>query len=192
MTLDDEVAWLEEAWEPRDAPRVLNRRTLVADRDALGGPEMTKAFLDYISADADDKIVDHLIQPCAKERCGGADCLWCGGTGRRLERFETWRYPTWHALMRLSRHRDQRWGPLPRRWWHPTPAEVVLAIVAYRFDVHRFRLQYADGRLIPSELAETFLISAIRKFRSSYRRGKASALTWAQLSDDQQDRLRAA
>lgn len=187
--IDDALSWLRDVWEPRDVPRTLHRTRLVSDRDALGGPEMTAAFLHFISANADDTKVDLLEQRCPRESCRGAACARCAGTGRYMTKFRSWRYPVWHALLRLNRQPGQRWGPLQRRWWHPTPAEVILTIVAYGCDWTRCRLQYADGQLIPREMAEVFALSAIRKFRASYDRGTEAVVPWTDLSEAQQRAL---
>ena len=167
--LDSALDWLQSVWEHRNTPvRIHEASDHVADGDQLGAPDMTRAFLARIESHANQKRVQDIEQDCSDTRPA---CPRCAGTGSYMRRWVTWRNPTWHALEKLHRSPGDRWGPIPRRWWHPTPAEVVVAIAQYGFAWPRTALFYADGSVIPADMAEVFALSAIRKFAAQYHRG---------------------
>jgi hypothetical protein len=161
-------AFVESIWrEDREPPLRIHERLI----DAGGGPRFTGAFYQYV--DFDPFAKDVALQGYEEVESGRYI-----RTGR--DRY-FYRYPLSRALHMLTTRQHDRWTKgVPRRPFHPSPCEVIMAMAACHFTTPVLR--YTDGTRVPDDMAELFIVGAARKLRSVYA---IEAVDWTAKSESQ-------
>jgi hypothetical protein len=171
------ISWVRPRWGDIPVPFRLHGREIADD----GAPQMSGPFLRFISAQANDKIETTYTQECYHWRLPIGDrlrsCPDCAGLGTFEKSVVRWCYPMRHALGLLD-------GVKAGSSAMPRPISVVL--IGAQADWHVAVTAFLLGR--SPEMAEWFMILALRQLHDRYSQGPVPTRGWISgRSDAQRD-----